>query len=64
MIHRVGRAWLAPGAAFVLALVLRMVDLGRVKALVFDEAYYVPQAWSLLNYGIERKFARTGSRSS
>ena len=60
MIHRVGRAWLAPGAAFVLALVLRLFDLGRVKTLVFDEAYYVPQAWSLLNYGIERKFAKDG----
>jgi dolichyl-phosphate-mannose--protein O-mannosyl transferase len=60
LIQRVGRAWLVPGAAFALALVLRVIDLGRVTGLVFDEAYYVPQAWSVLNYGIERKFAKDG----
>ncbi|MFZ2165552.1 MAG: hypothetical protein WAV45_08815, partial [Propionibacteriaceae bacterium] len=60
LISRVGRAWLVPGAAFALALVLRVVDLGRVTGLVFDEAYYVPQAWSLLNDGVERRFAKDG----
>ncbi len=52
--------WLVAGVAFLASLGLRLVDLDRVRAFVFDEAYYVPQAWSLWQHGIERKFAKDG----
>ena len=55
-----GRAWVTPGAVLVLALALRVVNLGRVPGYTFDEAYYVPQGWSLIRYGVERKFSEGG----
>ena len=37
----------------LLAAVLRLVNLGTPHALVFDETYYVKDAWTLLNLGYE-----------
>jgi len=38
--------WLAPLLVTLLAAVLRLVNLGHPHALVFDETYYVKDAWS------------------
>ncbi|HEY0217560.1 MAG TPA: phospholipid carrier-dependent glycosyltransferase [Cellulomonas sp.] len=45
--------WLWPLAVTALAGVLRFWDLGRPRELVFDETYYVKQAYSLLVQGFE-----------
>ncbi len=49
------RAWAWGGPLFVtlLAAALRLWDLGRPGTLVFDETYYVKDAWSLWNLGYE-----------
>ncbi|WP_235928894.1 dolichyl-phosphate-mannose--protein mannosyltransferase [Marisediminicola senii] len=46
-------AWAGPIAVTLLAAVLRIVDLGRPSSLVFDETYYVKDAWSMLTLGYE-----------
>ncbi len=43
--------WIAPLAVTLLAAVLRMIDLGHPHAIVFDETYYVKDAWSQWNLG-------------
>lgn len=39
----------------ILAAVLRLPYLGQPHAVVFDETYYVKDAWSLWHYGYERQ---------
>lgn len=48
------RGWVGPLAVTVLAALLRLVDLGRPHAVVFDETYYVKDGLSLLRFGYER----------
>lgn len=48
--------WLGPFLVAALAGVLRLVDLGRPRELVFDETYYVKQAYSLLRLGYEARW--------
>ncbi|KEP73989.1 dolichyl-phosphate-mannose-protein mannosyltransferase, partial [Microbacterium sp. SUBG005] len=38
--------WLAPALVTLLAAALRLVDIGNPHQLVFDETYYVKDAWS------------------
>lgn len=45
--------WAAPLAVLVLAAVLRLWNLGSPQQLVFDETYYVKDAWTLFNNGYE-----------
>lgn len=45
--------WLGTGIVAAVAAVLRLWDLGRPGTLVFDETYYVKQAWTLLQVGYE-----------
>jgi dolichyl-phosphate-mannose--protein O-mannosyl transferase len=45
--------WLWSLAVTVLGGLLRFWDLGRPRELVFDETYYVKQAYSLLQQGFE-----------
>ncbi|ANP73351.1 membrane protein [Cryobacterium arcticum] len=42
-----------PALVLLLAAVLRFVNLGHPGALVFDETFYVKDAWSLFNNGYE-----------
>jgi dolichyl-phosphate-mannose--protein O-mannosyl transferase len=46
--------WGAPALVTLLAAVLRLWNLGHPHALVFDETYYVKDAWTLWNTGAER----------
>ncbi len=45
--------WLVPSALTLLAGLLRIVGLGHPHELVFDETYYVKDAWTLLHLGYE-----------
>ncbi|TFC83232.1 phospholipid carrier-dependent glycosyltransferase [Cryobacterium cheniae] len=45
--------WAGPLAVTLLAAVLRLWNLGRPHSLVFDETFYVKDAWSLFNNGYE-----------
>ncbi|MCS5732969.1 dolichyl-phosphate-mannose--protein mannosyltransferase [Herbiconiux daphne] len=45
--------WGAPLAVTLLAAVLRLVDLAHPHALVFDETFYVKDAWTTWNLGYE-----------
>ena len=45
--------WGGPLAVTLLAAVLRLWNLGVPKSLVFDETYYVKDAWSLIHLGYE-----------
>ncbi len=47
--------WLGPLLVAIYAGVLRFWQLGRPDTLIFDETYYVKQAWSLLEFGTEHK---------
>ncbi|WP_324650653.1 dolichyl-phosphate-mannose--protein mannosyltransferase [Georgenia sp. H159] len=45
--------WLGPLVVTAIAAVLRLVDLNHPTRLMFDETYYVKQAYSLLTLGYE-----------
>ncbi|TFC80897.1 phospholipid carrier-dependent glycosyltransferase [Cryobacterium sp. TmT2-59] len=45
--------WAGPLAVTVLAAVLRLWNLGSPHSLVFDETFYVKDAWTLFNHGYE-----------
>ncbi|PID97372.1 MAG: phospholipid carrier-dependent glycosyltransferase [Actinomycetales bacterium] len=47
--------WLGPVLAALFGGVLRFWDLSRPHQLVFDETYYVKQAWSMLQFGVEMR---------
>ncbi|WP_298462165.1 dolichyl-phosphate-mannose--protein mannosyltransferase [uncultured Cellulomonas sp.] len=48
--------WLGPLLVTALAAVLRLVHLDRPPTLVFDETYYVKQAYTLLRVGYEAQW--------
>lgn len=48
-------AWIGALLVAVFGGVLRFWRLGQPSTLVFDETYYVKQAWSLIRYGHERR---------
>ncbi|MWB98999.1 dolichyl-phosphate-mannose--protein mannosyltransferase [Agromyces seonyuensis] len=49
-------AWGGPALVLILAAVLRFWNLGHPQTLVFDETYYVKDAWSLLHLGYEAQW--------
>ncbi len=51
--------WGGPLVITVVAALLRLINLGSPHALVFDETYYVKDAWTLWNNGFESMW--TGS---
>ncbi len=51
--------WLALLGVTALGGLLRFVHLARPHAFVFDETYYAKDAWSLLNFGVERTYLPT-----
>jgi dolichyl-phosphate-mannose--protein O-mannosyl transferase len=48
----------------VLAGLLRFVNLGNPKDIVFDETYYVKDAWSLVQTGAERNWPTEGANQA
>ena len=57
------RLWYWGGPIFVtvLAALLRLINLGTPHALVFDETYYVKDAWTLWNNGYESSWGSGNS---
>ena len=49
------RGWIGPIVVTIIGAVLRLVDLGRPHAIIFDETYYPKDALGLLRFGYERK---------
>lgn len=49
-------AWGAPALVTALAATLRLVHLGHPGELVFDETYYVKDAYTLMNLGYEARW--------
>ncbi|MFC4138931.1 MULTISPECIES: phospholipid carrier-dependent glycosyltransferase [unclassified Microbacterium] len=49
--------WLPPLLVTLLAAVLRLTNLGHPHAIMFDETYYVKDAWSLWINGYEATWA-------
>jgi len=45
--------WAGPLLVTLFGGFLRFYHLGTPKAVVFDETYYVPDAWSILRHGVE-----------
>ncbi|WP_394552716.1 dolichyl-phosphate-mannose--protein mannosyltransferase [Agromyces sp. MMS24-JH15] len=48
--------WGGPIAVTLLAAVLRFWDLGNPQSLIFDETYYVKDAWTLWHLGYEARW--------
>nr|WP_043628847.1 phospholipid carrier-dependent glycosyltransferase [Nonomuraea candida] len=46
--------WLGPLAVAVFGGLLRFLRLGEPRAVVFDETFYVKDAYSLIRHGVER----------
>lgn len=53
--HRL-RGWFLTAGVTLLAAALRLPRLGTPRTLVFDETYYVKDAWTLLNLGYEAQW--------
>ena len=51
------RGWLATGVVGVIAALLRLIGLNHPKTLMFDEIYYVKDAYSLWHLGYEGSWA-------
>ena len=50
--------WVATAIATILAAAMRLPGLDNVRTLIFDETYYVKDAWSLLTLGYEGTWAK------
>ena len=50
--------WVATAIATILAATIRLPGLDNVRTLIFDETYYVKDAWSLLTLGYEGTWAK------
>ncbi|MGX5682410.1 dolichyl-phosphate-mannose--protein mannosyltransferase [Schumannella luteola] len=48
--------WLAPALVVVVAAITRLWNLGHPASLVFDETFYVKDAWTLVNLGYEAQW--------
>lgn len=51
------RGWIITGVIALVAAIARLFRLSHPHELVFDETYYVKEAFSFLNYGYEGKWA-------
>ncbi len=49
-------AWVATLAVTALAAFLRLWDLGKPRAFLFDETYYAKDAWSLIHLGYSQNY--------
>ncbi len=49
-------AWVGTAAITLLAAFLRLWDLGKPRAFLFDETYYAKDAWSLLHFGYAQNY--------
>lgn len=50
------QAWVLYAPILMIAALVRLVNLGSPRALVFDEVYYVRDAWTMWNLGYESQW--------
>jgi len=55
--------WGAPLGITLIALILRLQNLGTPSTLMFDETFYVKDAWTLGNLGYESKWTDDDSKT-
>ena len=51
------RSWAVTGVVGIIAALLRLIGLGHPKTLMFDEIYYVKDAYTLWHLGYEANWA-------
>ncbi|MET0838403.1 MAG: phospholipid carrier-dependent glycosyltransferase, partial [Marmoricola sp.] len=49
-------SWVATILVTLLAAFLRLWDLGKPRAFLFDETYYAKDAWGLLHFGYSQNY--------
>ncbi len=49
-------SWVGTVAVTLLAAFLRLWDLGKPRAFLFDETYYAKDAWGLLHFGYSQNY--------
>ena len=52
------RSWAVTGVVGIIAALLRLIGLGHPKTLMFDEIYYVKDAYALWHLGYEANWAK------
>lgn len=56
-----GWSWVVAGVVTLVAAIVRLVDLGHPGRIIFDETYYAPNAYALLQYGVEWQVQEGGA---
>lgn len=56
--------WILGASLFAWALLLRLWRLGSVKELIFDEVYYVRDAYTLTREGVEHEWEKEVSKAA
>jgi dolichyl-phosphate-mannose-protein mannosyltransferase len=54
--------WLGPLAVTLFAGLLRFYDLGKPRAVIFDETYYAKDAYALLKFGYEHNTVKNADK--
>ena len=54
--------WLGPLLVTLFAGVLRFYDLGKPRAVIFDETYYAKDAYALLKFGYEHNTVKNADK--
>ena len=54
--------WLGPLFVTLIAGVLRFYELGKPRAVIFDETYYAKDAWALLHFGYEHNTVKNADQ--
>ena len=49
-------AWVGTVAVTLLAAFLRLWDLGKPRAFLFDETYYAKDAWAMMHSGYSQNY--------
>lgn len=52
--------WISWGVTLgigLLAFLIRIVNVGNPRTIIFDETYYAKDAWSLLQFGYEAEWS-------
>jgi dolichyl-phosphate-mannose-protein mannosyltransferase len=54
-------AWVGTAAVTLLAAFLRLWDLGKPRAFLFDETYYAKDAWAMLHFGYSQNYVENAN---
>ncbi|MEU4836585.1 phospholipid carrier-dependent glycosyltransferase, partial [Streptosporangium sp. NPDC023615] len=54
--------WLGPLLVTAFGAVLRFVNLGHPRTIMFDETYYAKDAWALMTFGAEHNVVKDADK--